>query len=47
MSTAVLVDRNNKKYPIGIHYNGLALSTTLKSNISMEFEKNNISAFLS
>lgn len=48
MSTAVLVDRNNKKYPIGIHYNGLALSTTLKSNISMEFSKNGeIAAYLS
>ncbi len=47
MSTAVLVDRNNKKYPIGIHYNGLALSTTLKNNISMEFKKGNFSAYLS
>lgn len=47
MSTAVLVDRNNKKYPIGTHYSGLALSTTLKNNISMEFEKGNISAYLS
>ncbi|MGE0560660.1 MAG: phosphoribosyltransferase family protein [Flavobacteriales bacterium] len=47
MSTAVLVDRNNKKYPIGTHYTGLALSTTLKNNISMEFEKGNFSAYLS
>ncbi len=48
MSTAVLVDRNNKKYPIGIHYNGLALSTTLKNNISMEFSSNGeIAAYLS
>ncbi|MCB0381663.1 MAG: phosphoribosyltransferase [Flavobacteriales bacterium] len=47
MSTAVLVDRNNKRYPIGTHYTGLALSTTLKNNISMEFEKGNFSAYLS
>ena len=48
MSTAVLVDRNNKKYPIGIHYCGLALSTTLKNNISMEIdEKGEINAYLS
>lgn len=47
MSTAVLVDRNNKRYPIGTHYTGLALSTTLKNNISMEFEKGKLSAYLS
>lgn len=48
MSTAVLVDRNNKQYPIGIHYCGLALSTTLKEMISMEFDKTGkIEAYLS
>lgn len=46
MSTAVLVDRNNKRYPIGTHYTGLALSTTLKDHISVEFDKNEISAYL-
>lgn len=48
MSTAVLVDRNHKKYPIGIHYNGLSLSTTLQNHISVEYGKNDtISAYLS
>jgi pyrimidine operon attenuation protein/uracil phosphoribosyltransferase len=47
MSTAVLVDRNNKRYPIGTHYTGLALSTTLKNNISVEFTKGEMSAYLS
>ena len=47
MSTAVLVDRNNKKYPIGTHYVGLALSTTLKNHISVEFKGKEIKAFLS
>jgi len=48
MSTTVLVDRNHKKYPIGIHYTGLSLSTTLQNHISVEYGKNNsISAYLS
>lgn len=47
MSTAVLVDRNNKKYPIGTHYVGLALSTTLKNHISIEFRGKDIKAYLS
>ncbi|OFY90236.1 MAG: hypothetical protein A3K10_09160 [Bacteroidetes bacterium RIFCSPLOWO2_12_FULL_31_6] len=46
MSTAVLVDRNHKKYPIGTHYVGLSLSTTLQNHISLEFNKAEITAFL-
>lgn len=47
MSTAVLVDRNHKRYPIGTHYTGLALSTTLKNHISVEFEtKGEMKAYL-
>jgi len=47
MSTAVLVDRNHKRYPIGTHYIGLALSTTLQNNISVEFNNDEILAYLS
>ncbi len=47
MSTVVLVDRNYKKYPIGTHYVGLSLSTTLQNHISVEFSKSKMSAFLS
>ena len=47
MSTVVLVDRNHKKYPIGTHYVGLSLSTTLQNHISVEFNGSEISAFLS
>ncbi|PCI93712.1 MAG: phosphoribosyltransferase [Flavobacteriales bacterium] len=47
MSTTVLVDRNHKKYPIGTHYVGLSLSTTLQNHISVEFSGSKISAFLS
>ncbi len=46
MSTTVLVDRNHKKYPIGTHYVGLSLSTTLQNHISVEFDKDKIEAFL-
>ncbi len=46
MSTAVLVDRNHKKYPIGTHYVGLSLSTTLQNHIYVEFNENEITAFL-
>jgi len=46
MSTAVLVDRKNKKYPIGTHYVGLALSTTLQDHISVEFNEKEITAYL-
>ena len=47
MSTAVLVDRNHKKYPIGTHYVGLSLSTTLQNHISVEFDENkSITAYL-
>ncbi len=47
MSTAVLVDRNHKKYPIGTHYVGLSLSTTLQNHISVKFEVDDICAYLS
>jgi len=46
MSTVVLVDRNHKRYPIGTHYVGLSLSTTLQNHISVEFKGSNISAYL-
>lgn len=47
MSTVVLVDRNNKRYPIGTHYVGLSLSTTLKDHISVEFTNGKMAAFVS
>jgi pyrimidine operon attenuation protein/uracil phosphoribosyltransferase len=46
MSTVVLVDRNYKKYPIGTHYVGLSLSTTLQNHIYLEFNNNEFTAFL-
>lgn len=48
LSTVVLVDRNHRRYPIGIHYVGLSLSTTLQNQVSVEFSKSGeISAYLS
>jgi pyrimidine operon attenuation protein/uracil phosphoribosyltransferase len=45
--TVVLVDRNHRRYPIAIDFSGLTLSTTLQEHVSIEFENENASAFLS
>jgi pyrimidine operon attenuation protein/uracil phosphoribosyltransferase len=37
--TAVLVDRNHKKFPIKADYKGISLSTSLNENIAVIFEK--------
>ncbi|WP_347374965.1 phosphoribosyltransferase family protein [Aequorivita sp. Q41] len=44
--TAVLVDRNHKKYPIKADFKGISLSTSLNENVSVVFEKNNDRAIL-
>tara|TARA_R110002124_G_scaffold287089_1_gene470388 strand:- start:166294 stop:166797 length:504 start_codon:yes stop_codon:yes gene_type:complete len=44
--TAVLVDRNHKKYPIKADYKGISLSTSLNENVSVIFEKNKDRAVL-
>lgn len=44
--TAVLVDRNHKKYPIKADYKGISLSTSLNENVAVIFEKNNDRAIL-
>ena len=40
-NTAVLIDRNHKKYPIKIDFKGISLSTSIEENVSVVFEKNN------
>jgi pyrimidine operon attenuation protein / uracil phosphoribosyltransferase len=45
--TAVLVDRNHKKYPVKADFKGLSLSTSLKEHIQVVFEENNSFAYLS
>ncbi len=44
--TAVLVDRNHKKYPVKADYKGISLSTSMNENVVVSFEKNKITAFL-
>jgi len=44
--TAVLVDRNHKKYPIKADFKGISLSTSINENVSVIFEKNNDRAVL-
>ncbi len=38
--TAVLVDRNHKKYPVKADYKGISLSTSLSETVKVIFEKN-------
>ncbi|UGS24532.1 phosphoribosyltransferase family protein [Flavobacterium channae] len=45
--TAVLVDRNHKKYPVKADFKGLSLSTSLQEHIQVVFENNNSYAYLS
>jgi pyrimidine operon attenuation protein/uracil phosphoribosyltransferase len=45
--TAVLVDRNHKKYPVKADFKGISLSTSLHEHIQVVFEDNNSYAYLS
>jgi len=45
--TAVLVDRNHKKYPIKVDFKGISLSTSSHEHVSVVFENNNSFAELS
>ena len=44
--TAVLVNRNHKKYPVKADFKGISLSTTLQDNITVEFNKDGAIAYL-
>ena len=44
--TAVLVNRNHKKYPIKADFKGISLSTSLQEQIKVEFNKNSVCAYL-
>lgn len=39
--TAVLVDRNHKKYPIKADFKGISLSTSLQEHVQIVFSDNN------
>ena len=46
LKTAVLVDRNHKKYPIKADYKGLSLSTSIQSKVEVVIDEKKIEAFL-
>ena len=46
LKTAVLVDRNHKKFPIKVDFKGVSLSTSIQNHVKVEFDKNSIEAFL-
>jgi pyrimidine operon attenuation protein/uracil phosphoribosyltransferase len=44
--TAVLVDRNHKKYPVKADFKGISLSTSLNENVVVDFSPGRYSARL-
>lgn len=44
--TAVLVNRNHKKYPVKADFKGISLSTSLKEHVQVNFEGKNYEAVL-
>ncbi|WP_207893816.1 phosphoribosyltransferase family protein [Tenacibaculum sp. M341] len=44
--TAVLVNRNHKKYPVKADFKGISLSTSIMENVVVEFLPNEIKAYL-
>ena len=44
--TAVLVNRNHKKYPVKADFKGISLSTSLQEHITVEFGKSETIAYL-
>ncbi len=46
LKTAVLINRNHKKYPIKADFKGLSLSTSIHEHVEVELEKGNYRAIL-
>jgi pyrimidine operon attenuation protein/uracil phosphoribosyltransferase len=44
--TAVLVDRNHKKYPVKADFKGISLSTSLQEHVQVVFEENTSYTYL-
>ena len=44
--TAVLVNRNHKKYPVKADFKGISLSTSLQEHVTVEFTKKEALAYL-
>ena len=46
LKTAVLVNRNHKKYPVKADYKGISLSTSLQEHVNVHFETKNYRVYL-
>ena len=46
LKTAVLVDRNHKKYPVKADYKGISLSTSLQEHVHVKFQAKNDMVYL-
>ena len=46
LKSAVLVDRNHKKFPIKADFKGVSLSTSLQNHVNVVFNEDSIEAFL-
>ncbi|MFT5926173.1 MAG: pyrimidine operon attenuation protein/uracil phosphoribosyltransferase [Rubritalea sp.] len=46
LKTAVLVNRNHKKYPVKADFKGISLSTTMEEHIEVQLEKKPFSVVL-
>ena len=44
--TAVLVNRNHKKYPVKADFKGISLSTSIKEHVQVEFNEKDAIAYL-
>ena len=47
IKTAVLIDRNHKRYPVKADFKGLSLSTSLQEHVQVIFEEQNSYVYLS
>ena len=46
LKTAVLVNRNHKKYPVKADYKGISLSTSLQEHVNVKFQLKNDVVYL-
>ncbi len=46
LKTAVLVNRNHKKYPVKADYKGISLSTSLQEHVNVKFQAKNDIVYL-
>lgn len=44
--SAILVNRNHKKYPVKADFKGISLSTSIKEHVTVEFKNGEITAYL-